>query len=482
MKQKGQVYALVRDYGKKPNKDFIESPTKEVIKEVAKEKESILSSSLTATAKVPSTKAANSNLMTKEESAQGKVDWKVYSSYAESCGYSSVFVFILLAVLYQGLSVSQNILLSNWANENDFKKLGIMDVKSKTSVSYWLIIYGALGLSSSICLILQVLYAWVFCGIRSARILHNHLLGNVLRLPQAFFDTTPLGRILNRFSKDQYTVDEVLPRSFLMYFRTLFTVISVLAVNTLGNLYYIVFAIPLGLCYAHFQRFYLSTSRELKRLDSASRSPIYSTFQESLNGVTSIRAYGQQLRFIKEMEDRVDFNQRAYYPSVSSNRWLAVRLEFIGAFIVFGSAFLGVLALYVDRNTSAALIGLMLVYSLSVTQTLNWMVRQSCEIETNIVSVERIKEYIELPQEAPADIPNTRPPASWPHEGIIEFTDYSTRYRPELPLVVKNLSFSIKAGEKVGIVGRTGKSFFFIFISCKRCWKIFHYSRIVPDY
>lgn len=84
------------------------------------------------------------------------------------------------------------------------------------------------------------------------------------------------------------------------------------------------------------------------------------------------------------------------------------------------------------------------------------MVRQSCEIETNIVSVERIKEYIELPQEAPAEIPGSAPPASWPISGMIEFQNYSTRYRPELPLVVKDLSFTVQPREKVGIVGRTG--------------------------
>jgi ATP-binding cassette subfamily C (CFTR/MRP) protein 1 len=264
------------------------------------------------------------------------------------------------------------------------------------------------------------------------------------------------GRILNRFSKDQYTVDEVLPRTFLGYFRTMFIVISVLAVNSIGNPYYVLFAFPLSFIYAYFQRFYLSTSRELKRLDSTSRSPIYSNFQETLYGVTSIRAYGQQLRFIRDMEDRVDFNQKAYYPSVSSNRWLAVRLEFIGALIVFGSAALGVGALYLDRSTSSAVIGLMLVYSLSVTQTLNWMVRQSCEIETNIVSVERIKEYIELKQEAPSEIPATAPDPSWPSQGMIEFRNYSTKYRPELPLVVSDISFSVKPQEKIGIVGRTG--------------------------
>ncbi|KAJ3362294.1 hypothetical protein HDU91_003500 [Kappamyces sp. JEL0680] len=447
MEAKGLVYGLVRDFGKKPTE------TEEAAKEEKEEEKTVQPGTAASVAKKIDTAIAG--LMTKEESAKGSVDWQVYRSYAESCGIYSVIFFIIIAIVTQALSVSQNVLLSQWAAYNDRNEMSL-HVFVKSDVFYWLFAYGALGISSSIFLVLQVLFAWVYCGIQSARVLHITLLENVLRLPQSFFDTTPLGRILNRFSKDQYTVDEVLPRSFLGYFRTMFVVISVLAVNALGNPYYVLFAIPLAFIYAYFQRFYLATSRELKRLDSTSRSPIYSNFQETLYGVTSIRAYGQQLRFIKDMEDRVDYNQKAYYPSVSSNRWLAVRLEFIGALIVFGSAALGVGALYIDRKTSSAVIGLMLVYSLSVTQTLNWMVRQSCEIETNIVSVERIKEYIELPQEAPAEIPGSAPPASWPVSGMIEFQNYSTRYRPELPLVVTDLSFTVQPREKVGIVGRTG--------------------------
>lgn len=308
----------------------------------------------------------------------------------------------------------------------------------------------------SLMVVVQVLFAWVYCGIRAATEMHINLLKNVLRLPQSFFDTTPMGRVMNRFSKDQYTIDEVLPRSFLTFFRTCFIVLSVLAVNTIGNPYYILLVIPLGAIYYYSQKYYLSTSRELKRLDSTSRSPIYSNFQETLYGVTSIRAFGQENRFLKLNMAKVDFNQRAYYPSVSSNRWLAVRLEFIGALIVFGSASLGVTAIYLDRSVSASVVGLMLVYSLSVTQTLNWMVRQSCEIETNIVSVERIKEYTEIEQEAPAHIPDRQPSAEWPTQGQISFKKYSTRYRSGLDLVLHDISFDIRPSEKIGICGRTG--------------------------
>ncbi|KAI8898763.1 P-loop containing nucleoside triphosphate hydrolase protein [Globomyces pollinis-pini] len=437
MSSKGLVYKLIKEYGKQ------QSSTDLLKKEVEPVEDKPV-------VKCEKKDTGNAAIITKEESAKGKVDLAVYKTYAQSCGTLSVIIFIGIAMTSQCLSVTQNILLSEWAKYNDHHP------NNTDSVLPWLGAYGGIGLCYSAGVFIQVLYAWVYCGIRSARVLHNDLLNNVLRLPQSFFDTTPLGRIINRFSKDQYTVDEVLARSFLMYFRTTFVVISVLAVNSFGNPYYILFAIPLGFLYYYFQRFYLTTSRELKRLDSTSRSPVYSNFQETLNGTTSIRAYGQMDRFIKLNESKVDYNQQAYYPSVCSNRWLAIRLEFIGALIVFGSASFGVLALYLNHSISASVIGLMLVYSLSVTQTLNWMVRQSCEIETNIVSVERIKEYSDLPQEAPAEIPSTAPPASWPTQGAISFRNYSTRYRSDLDLVVKDLNIDIKPKEKIGIVGRTG--------------------------
>jgi ABC-type multidrug transport system fused ATPase/permease subunit len=454
MDKKENLYSLIKEYGKRKNQssDTIDDPPPEPIKD----RSDVIKSVTKDIIKDPNVKTT---IITNEDSAKGKVDWAVYRAYAEACGMYTVLAFVLIAIVAQCLSVSQNVLLSMWAQEND-RNVQMMQTFDRKSVLPWLIAYGILGLSYSSFVVFQVLFAWVFCGIRSARIMHVNLLENVLRLPQSFFDTTPLGRIMNRFSKDIYTTDEVLPRSFLGYFRTMFIVISVLAVNTIGNPYYLILAFPLGSVYYYCQKYYLSTSRELKRLDSTSRSPIYSNFQETLNGVTSIRAFGQQNRFIQLNANRVDNNQRAYYPSVSSNRWLAVRLEFIGSLIVFGSASAGVLAIYFDKNMSSSIIGLMLVYALSVTQTLNWMVRQSCEIETNIVSVERIKEYTEIPQEAPAIVPHQTPTAEWPSQGSITFQNYAARYRPELDLVIKNLDIHIKPREKIGLVGRTGYCYF----------------------
>lgn len=191
-------------------------------------------------------------------------------------------------------------------------------------------------------------------------------------------------------------------------------------------------------------------------MDSVSRSPIYAHFQESLSGISTIRAYRQQKRFSLENEWRVDANLRAYFPSINANRWLAVRLEFIGSFIILAAASFAIISVSSHSGLSAGLVGLAMSYALQITQSLNWIVRQTVEVETNIVSVERVLEYANLPSEAPEIISKNRPPISWPSKGSIAFDYYSTRYRPGLDLVLKDVNLEIKAHEKVGVVGRTG--------------------------
>ena len=175
-----------------------------------------------------------------------------------------------------------------------------------------------------------------------------------------------------------------------------------------------------------------------------------------MSGISTIRAYRQTKRFSLENEWRVDANLRAYYPSISANRWLAVRLELIGSVIILSAAGFAIISVSTGSGLSAGLVGLSMSYALQITQSLNWIVRQTVEVETNIVSVERVLEYARLPTEAPEVISKHRPPSSWPPKGAVSFNGYSTRYRPGLDLVLKNINLSIKSHEKVGVVGRTG--------------------------
>jgi ATP-binding cassette subfamily C (CFTR/MRP) protein 1 len=212
--------------------------------------------------------------------------------------------------------------------------------------------------------------------------------------------------------------------------------------------------------FIYIQKFYLRSSREVQRVDSISRSPIYGHFGETLNGVSTVRSYARSASFIDQNHKLVDENQKAYFLNMTSNRWLAVRLETVGTLIVSTTALLSVISDEVfwspeKASIHSSMVGLAVSSALSMTQTLNWAVRMNCQMETNIVSVERIKEYTELQREAPP-ISDTRPPLDWPKDGRIEFSNVQLRYREGLELVLKGVSLSVGKHEKLGIVGRTG--------------------------
>ncbi|ODA81221.1 hypothetical protein RJ55_04185 [Drechmeria coniospora] len=386
---------------------------------------------------------------TKEFVEQGKVKWSVYGEYAKENNLGAVAVYIIALLASQTANIGGSVWLKEWSENNQ-------SAGSNENIGKYIGIYFAFGIGSSALTVVQTLILWIFCSIEASRKLHERMANAIFRSPMSFFDTTPTGRILNRFSSDIYRVDEVLARTFNMLFvnaaKSGFTLV-VISVSTPA---FIALIIPLSLTYYFIQRYYLRTSRELKRLDSVSRSPIYAHFQESLGGVTTIRAYRQQQRFEMENEWRVDANLRAYFPSISANRWLAVRLEFIGAVVILAAASFSIVSVANHSGLSPGLVGLAMSYALQITSSLNWIVRQTVEVETNIVSVERVLEYARLPSEAPEVIPGKRPPVAWPANGEVDFENYSTRYREGLDLVLKNISLDIKSHEKIGVVGRTG--------------------------
>lgn len=314
-------------------------------------------------------------------------------------------------------------------------------------------IYGLFGLGQTIATVLASLLLYL-STLQGAKTLHNNMLSNILKSPLSFFDTTPQGRILNRFGKDVDVLDTTMAmmfRGWITCFLAVFSSFLVIAYTTP------LFLLPIAIIMAGYifvQRIYVSTSRQLKRLESVSKSPIFSHFGETLNGVATIRAFHLQSDFIKMSEKLVDDNQKANYPAIVANRWLAVRLEMVGNTIIFCAALLAVLG---KDALSPGLVGLSISYALSVTQTLNWLVRMQSELETNIVAVERLKEYSETPTEANWNLEaDDKYKSSWPVKASIQFKNVSARYRPGLPLVLKDLSFDVEAQQRVGIVGRTG--------------------------
>jgi len=153
---------------------------------------------------------------------------------------------------------------------------------------------------------------------------------------------------------------------------------------------FIVVVIPIAVIYYFLQKFYVATARQVKRMESISRSPIFAHFSETVTGSSTIRAFGCTESFIRENERKVDENQVSYYPIVVSNRWLGLRLESIGSLLIFFTSLFAVIS---RGSIQPGLVGLSLSYALNVTNALNMLVRSMTEVETNLVAVERVQEY-----------------------------------------------------------------------------------------
>ncbi|KAK9428356.1 P-loop containing nucleoside triphosphate hydrolase protein [Lipomyces doorenjongii] len=371
---------------------------------------------------------------------KGQVKFGVYKDYLQAANIYMVLLFVLLMISSNIMSVGGNVWLKHWSDINT-------QHGSNPDTGRYLAIYLIFGVTTAFLTLFSTIVLWIFCSIKAAKKLHDQMLRHVIHSPMSFFDTTPIGRVINRFTTDIDRVDEALPRVFTGFFSVIFNVMSSFLVISFVNPPFLLFIIPLAVLYVYYQKFYLRTSRELKRLESVSRSPLFAHFQESLNGVSTIRAYSQIRRFNWINEYHIDFNNKAYYPSMIARRWLSMRLDFLGSCVIFLTALLSVLGI-VSGRLSSGLIGLTMSYSFQVTSALSGIVRMTAQVEISTVSVERILEYWV--------IDNNRPPADWPAEGSVQFHDYSTRYRIGLDLVLKGINLHIKSGEKVGVVGRTG--------------------------
>ena len=290
-------------------------------------------------------------------------------------------------------------------------------------------------------------------GTIAAAFFHRKALVRVLKAPIRWFDTVPIGRIINRFSKDQDGIDSSLVDSLRMFLTTLANCVGIFAVIIYGTPLFAIPLLPILVGYYYIQRFYRSISLELKRVDSLARSPLYSLIGECLVGLPTIRAYSEEARFVEQNSKNVNKSLAPFYVLTLTARWLGLRLESLGALLVFFAAIFGV----TSTDISPALFGLTLSYSLQVVSSMNWCVRQFTDAENAMNAVERMQHYgFELEQEAPDIVEGHRPSKEWPTEGRIEFKNVDLKYAPELPLVLNKVSFNLEPKEKVGVCGRTG--------------------------
>lgn len=386
-------------------------------------------------------KKGGKGLMQTEERAVSSVPWSVYGAYVRASGtILNAPLVALLIIIAQAANIITSLWLSWWTSN-----------KYDLSTGEYIGVYAALGAVQAL-LMFIFMVSLTIIGTSASKTMLRDAITRVLRAPMSFFDTTPLGRITNRFSRDVDVMDNNLSDAMRMYFLSLASIISVFALIIAYFHYFAIALVPLFFLFLFATSFYRSSAREMKRFESVLRSSVFAKFGEGLSGVATIRAYGLKDRFINDLRTSIDEMNAAYYLTFSNQRWLSVRLDFIGNALVFTT---GILVVTSRFSVSPSIGGLVLSYILAIVQMIQFTVRQLAEVENGMNAVERLRYYgTQLEEEAPLHTIEVRP--SWPEKGEIVFDDVEMRYREGLPLVLKGLNMHVRGGERIGIVGRTG--------------------------
>ncbi|TYJ55637.1 hypothetical protein B9479_003669 [Cryptococcus floricola] len=449
-------------------------------------------------------KGPGKKLVQDEERAIGNVKWETYKLYIVAATYTTWAWTIVVLLLGQIFTVLERYWLKVWGeaytsvslqtiwtmykpavhdyagtffntdlhqhvlhhvpanelirNTTMAAEVGAMGLKphyppAETHPTFYLVVYTAIVLGAALLGVASSgIGAW--SSYRAAVTLHDRLLDRVMRATVRFFNVTPVGRIINRFSRDVEVVDSYLNgalRTVMLYLASLIGAIGVVAFIVP---WFLVPAAIISYLYYQYSLLYLRVGRSLRRLEATLKSPIFSGFAELLDGVISVRAFSAEARFMTQLCQQVDQTNQAFYYYWMMNRWLLLRFDFLGAISV---ALTTLLAL--SGAVPAGSAGMAIVSAQSFVSACYWVSRFWGQLEMDFNSVERVQEYLSLPQEPPGVIENSRPPAYWPSNSgssdFISVRDVEIKYAPDLPTVFKG-SFDVKAGEKIGLIGRTG--------------------------
>ncbi|XP_042032115.1 ABC transporter C family member 10-like [Salvia splendens] len=381
-------------------------------------------------------------LIKKEEREVGDTGFKPYLLYLkQNKGFLTFGVGALCHLTFVVGQILQNSWMAANVDDPNFDSLRLI------------LVYLLIGFVSTVFLLGRTLTT-VVMGVQSSRALFSQLLISLFRAPMAFYDSTPLGRILSRVSADLSIVDLDLP------FNLIFTVgsttncyanLAVLAIITWQVLFV---SIPMIILAIRLQSYYYCSAKELMRINGTTKSLVANHLAESVAGVTTIRAFNEEDRFLEKNLELIDTNGSPYFNYFSANEWLIQRLEIISATVL---SFAGLCMVLLPTGTfSSGFIGMALSYGLSLNMSLVFSINNQCMLSNYIISVERLDQYMHIPSEAPEVVEESRPPTNWPSEGRVEIHDLKIRYREDAPLVLRGISCTFEGGHKIGIVGRTG--------------------------
>ncbi|XP_037038028.1 ATP-binding cassette sub-family C member Sur isoform X2 [Bradysia coprophila] len=397
-----------------------------------------------------------------EQRKYGKIPNRIYMLYLKACGLYIVFIFCVSAFGWQALRIYTDVWLRGWTDID-------YDSSGTEEIFYYFQVYGALSL---VCIVFSMITtpAGQVCGNKASIFLHEQLLNGVMKQSLNFFQTTPLGRVMNRFSNDITVIDKKINTTSQRLLQFTLLCLSAVLINAIITPWFILLTLPICFVYYMVQRFYRSSSRELQRIESITSSPIISHFSETIEGVATIRAYSQESRFMEILFKHIEANNITFITLNCSNRWLGIALDYLGGVIVFVAIITSLLVVYIDpKKATPSLVGLAINYTLLVPIYLNWVVKLLSDMEMYIGAVERISYYIDAENSNGRKENYISVPISWPQKGDIIFENVSIRYVNQQENVITKLYLKIEAGQRIGICGRTGSGKSTLAMSLFRC-------------
>uniref|UniRef100_A0A3B3YM43 ATP-binding cassette, sub-family C (CFTR/MRP), member 9 n=1 Tax=Poecilia mexicana TaxID=48701 RepID=A0A3B3YM43_9TELE len=367
--------------------------------------------------------------------------------YLSSGGFFMVFLMVSSKLLKHSVIVAIDYCLALWTSTNKTKA----NLQTAQNVYYLHVFFVLCAAGITLCLITSL--SVEFLGLSAATNLHHNLLNKIIHAPIRFFDVTPLGQILNRFSADTNIIDQHIPPTLESLTRSTLLCLSAIGVMASITPIFLVPLVPLAVAFYFIQKYFRVASKDLQDLDDSTQLPLLCHFSETAEGLTTIRAFRHEARFKQRMLELTDTNNTAYLFLSAANRWLEVRTDYLGAVIVLTVA---VASIWTCQNDAKGLVGLGLTYALTITNYLNWVVRNLADLEVQMAAVKKVNNSKILSVSCPLAADASQVPENWPHDGEIKIHDLCVRYDPMLKPVLKHVNAYIKPGQKVGICGRTG--------------------------